>query len=201
MSNPKLIELSKEQIYERFQGTDHLWRLQDIVLLAFGYEYQDFDWSSAKGFPRRQYDTAKEAIKSDKLDEVDSKMEADGLTTYYVKRSTFFKWLRKQKAWETGVKKTLSQWARFKSAQKDMSLVPSEPQAKASGYMDELQVTAYREHLKSTPKKKFKANMSAWSKQVCKAHPELDLVASSIKKYSTRLSELELLKRLAEPED
>jgi hypothetical protein len=199
MNNVNLIELSAESIFNRIEKHE-TWKLLDITLFVFGYEYEGFDWDFSLDnnfFPVRQYHTALESINhpdsKKRLAFVKKIVAPNGFEIHYVKRRTFFDWAEKE--WKTETKRVMTEWKKYKAKKnKTASPASSKLRARVSDHMNDLQIRDFREHCKAKPSETFYANMAKLSQEAAKKFE--NLAPKSIARYSKRMTHQELMAAL-----
>jgi hypothetical protein len=191
--------LEKDEIIFRMKTHDH-WRLQDIILLVFGYDHKGVDWdyiSSTNAFPIRQYGSALAATNErnpkKRLNYIHKNPSSDGFSLVTVKKRDFFEWARKEWAHEPAVVRVYSIWKNYKK--ENMHTAPSLETncAKAKNFGDKIQIEEFIEHCKKgRSPEKYKANISAIAKLGVEKMSSLKYQKATFRKYIKRMTTDEL---------
>jgi len=182
------IKLSNEEIVARFKKEDR-WRLEDIILLAFGYEHKGVDWDylvNTNSFPVRQHGTALKATNSiqasKRLDYISKKDVEVGLCECYVKKGDFIKWANNQ--WgkqEPRVKEVFNLWEKYKKASGTSSPSKQTTKAKVATLANKIQISQYIECRKNN--KNYKNTIIALAKHIAKNHTYIEGKYNSFRTY------------------
>lgn len=168
LSDEHLTEIIHDEatIFERLRSED-VWRLNDILLLVFGYEYKDVNWDyileGTNIFPMRQYGAVLEAFNNPKEKLYPVKVqEHEGFEpTFYVKKGTFFKWAKKRWPNNFRVKEMFRIYNKYKGL--NIKTAPSleTPHSKIYDYGRQYQIDAFKKHCQQNPCDTYKVKKTA----------------------------------------
>ena len=192
----ELKKLSDEEILTRFKNQDE-WELRELILLAYGYEYQGFDWKAVEktnGFPYRNYTNALKATTpqagpKERLLYTEKFVGHDAKSVCNVKKRDFYEWAHKQWKKHPEIAHTYKLYLQYKDTLK----TPIKKNViERREIMDQLQVSDFVRHCKlGNSAESYNADLKALSFQA--ALNDKRWAPESYRRASKRLPILKLL--------